>query len=66
MSHLIFEHLAGSELPAKWARYLPTGETFTVSIVPENTYPQPTTLKVHRNKKVYAYLRQWKNFFDPS
>jgi hypothetical protein len=68
MSYLILKHLTGSELPAKWTKHLPTGQTFTVSIVAENAAHQPSISdSVTKNKSMYAYKPQWRdNFFDPS
>ncbi|HEC84776.1 MAG: hypothetical protein DRR08_23015 [Candidatus Parabeggiatoa sp. nov. 2] len=68
MSYLILEHLTCRELPAEWAKHLPAGQTFTVSIIAENPVPQPSTYEpVIEKKGTYAYLRQLKkNFFDPS
>ncbi len=68
MSYLILKHLTSQQLPPEWARNLPVGQTFTVSIVSENAGHQPSSAEhAVKNKNMYTYLRQWKeNFFDPS
>ena len=35
MSPLVLKHLTSNDLPAKWAKQLPTGQVFSVVIVAE-------------------------------
>ena len=67
MSYLILKHLSSREIPTEWAKRLPTGQTFTVSIVPESNSFQSSSFESTQSKDAGTYLRQWKeNFFDPS
>jgi hypothetical protein len=67
MSYLILKHLSSRELPTEWAKRLPTGQTFTVSIVPETSSFQSSSFESAKSHNAGTYLRQWKeNFFDPS
>jgi len=68
MSYLILKHLSSSDLPAKWTKLLPDGQTFTISIVTESAGHQSSRDEsINENKGLSVFRRQWKeNFFDPS
>ncbi len=54
MLPLVLKHLTRNDLPAKWAKQLPTGQVFSVVIVTEKLVPKQSNIE--QTKKSHTPL----------
>ena len=45
MLPLVLKHLTSNDLPAEWAKQLPTGQVFSVVIVTEKSLHEPSNIE---------------------
>ncbi len=64
MFPLVLKHLTSNDLPAKWAKQLPTGQVFSVIIVREKLVPGQSNIADKSHTPLFGIWRDYEAIQD--